>query len=173
MVIGLLQAIPGIIIQILQYSVDLTRIIVENSGGLRRGNFFASEPDIAVAGGFLVIYLIIAVVGVILAIAWSITFMFALPILAENEIGPIEAITLSARAGWSNVGGIILLAILQFFVALLGALALCIGVFFVLPIIYAASAFAYRQVFPDFRPSNMRNTPPPPDAYGGSFGRGM
>ncbi len=174
MVVGLIQSIPGIIFQILQITLDLGRIFAENSGVLRSESFFASDDaGVAVAGGFMVLLLFLGVFGIIFGIAWHITFVFALPILADNDIGPIEAITLSAKAGWSNVGGLIILAILQFFVAVLGVLAICIGVFFVLPIIYAASAFAYRQVFPDLSPAVYRNTPPPPDVYGGNFGQGQ
>jgi uncharacterized membrane protein len=89
-------------------------------------------------------------------------------------MSPIEALKLSARAGWSNVGGIIVLAILGFLVALVGVLALCIGVLFVMPIIIVAWAFAYRQVFPDSGPSPAyRYEPPSPDAYQGSFGQGV
>jgi len=51
-------------------------------------------------------------------------------------------------------------------------IALCIGVFFVLPVIWVAWAFAYRQVFPDLNPTIFRNEPPPPDAYQGNFGQG-
>ena len=57
--------------------------------------------------------------------------------------------------------------------ALGGVLAFCIGVLFVLPIIWVSWAFAYRQVFPDLSPTAYRNEPPPPDAYQGSFGQGM
>ena len=90
----------------------------------------------------------------------------------EHDIGAIDAIKLSVRAATSNIGGLILLFILEFLVALVGLLALCIGIFFVIPIIYAANAFAYRQVFPLIE-QNFNMNPPPPGAYGSSFGSGM
>jgi hypothetical protein len=43
---------------------------------------------------------------------------------------------------------------------------------FVIPIIYAANAFAYRQVFPNFEP-NFQTAPPPPNVYGGNYGVGQ
>ena len=64
-----------------------------------------------------------------------------------------------------------MLFIFEFLLALAGVLALCIGIFFVIPIIYAANAFAYRQVFPWVR-DNFNMAPPPPTAYG-DFGSGM
>ena len=90
----------------------------------------------------------------------------------DQDVDVITAIKLSARAGWSNIGGIIVLAILLWLLSLLGILALCIGILFILPILYAAWTFAYRQVFPDLGPDNRQYTPPPPDAYAGSFGQG-
>jgi uncharacterized membrane protein len=90
----------------------------------------------------------------------------------EHDMGAVDAMKLSARAGMSNVGGIILLLILEALVLFLGALMICVGFFFVLPIIYAASVFAYRQVFPDLGGPTGFTTPPPPNAYG-TFGRGM
>jgi uncharacterized membrane protein len=129
---------------------------------------------IAIAGGVIILILVVVVVGSLLfAIAWYISFMFALPLIAEHDIGPMEAIKLSFKAGWANPGGLVLLLILNGLLGLLGVLMLCIGVFFVLPIIFAASAFAYRQVFPLLDASPFRSTPPPPTEYGGSFGRGM
>lgn len=181
MVVGLIQSIPGIIYQGIDISMRIagTGLDTLSNSGSRGGNpsFFqalqANEPNFAIAGGLLVIVIVVAVVMLIFSIAWSITFAFAVPIAMEHDISPIEAIKLSARASWGNVGGIVSLAILGFLVSLLGVLALCIGVFFVMPVIWVAWAFAYRQVFPDLAPSMYRNEPPPPDAYQGSFGQGM
>lgn len=172
MVIGLLQSIPEIIGQIVRIGVNLGDL---GLNGGRRGdgtNFFAAGDDalpFAIAGGLLVFIIIVAVVLVIFGIIWRMIFFFAIPLAMEHNMGPIDAIKLSARAALANVGGLILLFILEFLVALLGILMLCIGVFFVIPIIYAANAFAYRAVFPWFE-QTFRNAPPPPDTYG-NFGR--
>lgn len=118
--------------------------------------------------------MIIAIVLIIFSILWGISFAFAIPIAMENEsLSPIDALKLSVRAAWGNVGGIIVLAILSILIGFGGALVICIGFFFVLPIIWVSWAFAYRQVFPDLSPTIYRNEPPPPDAYRGSFGQGL
>ena len=177
MVVGLIQNIPAIIYQ----GVDISMRIAGNSltailnQGQRNGDidfYQAPEPNIALAGGLLVVIIVVSIVMMIFWIVWSISFTFAIPIAMEHNVSPIEAIKLSARAAWGNVGGIIILAILGFLLSLVGVLALCIGVLFVIPVIWVAWAFAYRQVFPDLAPSVFRNEPPPPDAYG-SFGQGM
>lgn len=175
MIVGFIQAVPTIIFTILQYALDLTRLATQILGqqGIGRGDFYQSPDgtEIAIAGGLLAVYIVVIVAYFIIAIAWYITFAFALPLVVEHNIGAIEAIQLSAKAGWGNVGGLILLAILGGLIALAGIIALCIGIFFVIPIIYAAQAFAYRQVFPSINPPTTYNTPPPPGEYGGSFGQ--
>jgi hypothetical protein len=58
-------------------------------------------------------------------------------------------------------------------VGLLGVLAICLGIFVAIPVIYTANVLAYSMVFP--RAGTAINyAPPSPDAYDdGSFGRGM
>lgn len=171
MVVGLVQSIPSMIYQGFDISIRFSNVGIQE---ILRGRGDDST-GVAIAGGYLAIILVVTVILMILMIAWAISFAFAIPILVENEnMGPIEALKLSAGAAWSNVGGIIVLAILGFLVALVGVLALCIGVLFVLPIIFVAWAFAYRQVFPDLGPSPAyRYEPPSPDAYQGGFGQGL
>lgn len=170
MVVGLIQAIPSIIYQ----GVDISfRVGNVGLSSILRGRTGSGDGDIAIAGGFLALIIVVSVVLMIFAIVWGITFAFAIPIMVENDFGPMEALKLSARASWSNVGGIIVLAILSFLVAFVGVLALCVGILFVLPVIWVAWAFAYRQVFPDLGPPAYRYDPPSPDAYQGNFGQGM
>ena len=175
MVVGLVQSIPSIIYQGFDLTVRLGNLGLQDFGRSGSGrNFFQSgEPNIALAGGLLVVIIIVAVVLMIVSIVWAISFALAIPILIDNEnMGPMDALKLSARASWSNVGGIIVLAILGGLLGIAGALALCIGILFVLPVIWVSWAFAYRQVFPDLAPTAYRYEPPSPESYG-SFGQGM
>lgn len=176
MVIGLIQAIPGVVMQGVQYTADLGNVAKEilRQKGIGNTNFLAqsSSPDLAISGGIIAIALVVGLVFFLLMIAWNITFYFAIPIIADKDCSIGEAISLSAKAGWGNVGGIIVLALLQGLVGIAGALACGIGIFFVLPILYASAAMAYRQVFPD-TPQPQYNTPPQPNAYGGGYGQPM
>ncbi len=169
MVIGLIQAIPEIIGQILRVGVQVGQIGLDGS---RNGNFFAgSDPSIAIASGVLIIAAIVGLVVIVFAIAWRVLLFFAIPLALEYDIGPIDAMKLSAQAAMSNVGGLIVLFIFEGLMVIAGVLALCIGLLFVIPILYAANAFAYRQVFPWIQ-DNFNMAPPPPTAYG-NFGSGM
>jgi hypothetical protein len=173
MVVGLIQSIPGIVGQGVQYTSDFSSILLNQR---RSGSYFAegslamqSAPEFALSGGILIAIIIVGLVVFLFSIAWYITFFFALPLLSEYDLSIGETISLSARAGWSNWGGLILLFIFQFLVALVGVLLLCIGAFFALPIIFGSTATAYRQVFPP-RAINPPSSPPAPDYFGGGFG---
>lgn len=173
--VGLVQAIPGIIWQIFDLfaNVSSTLIQIGQQGSRGSGTFYQSDgTDIAIAGGFLAVYIIFILVYAVFAIIWSISFVFAIPLVMEHNVGPIEALKLSAKGAWSNVGGVIGLAILIWLMMIVGVLALCIGWIFLLPLVTASFAFAFRQVFPALEngPATF-NTPPPPTEYGGTFGR--
>lgn len=172
MVIGIIQSIPEIIGQILRITVDVGRLGL--TGGRNRDfQFFQrSDPDFAIATGLLIIVALIAFVVVILALVWRLLLFFAIPLAMEHDLGAIDAIKLSIKAATSNVGGLIVLFIFEFLIMLLGFIAACIGFFFVMPVIYAASIFAYRQVFPLIE-QNFNMAPPPPTAYGTGFGSGQ
>ena len=183
LVIGVINSIPSIIFLILNFALRLGGIfaqILQGAAGKRSGSSFFQSQNLVqsndaaplIAGGIIIVIVIVFIIFFLFSIAWGITFHFALPILAENDIGAIDAIKLGARAGWSNIGGLIVLFILEGLVVLLGFLAICVGIFFVLPVIFAANAFAYRQVFP-WIDRNFNMNPPPPGAYGSNFGSGM
>lgn len=169
MAAGLIQNIPSIIFQIFQITFDLgSRIAMGRTG--RGGRDFGDADPL---DAFMGIYMVVVLGFLLFSIVWHIAFMFVMPLIAEHEIGAIEAIKLSASAAFSNVGGLILLIILQIFIVFAGFAALCFGIFFVMPLLYAAMAVAYRQVFPDLTPSAYRNVPPSPDVYGGTYGQGQ
>ena len=74
--------------------------------------------------------------------------IFAFPLIVDRDLGVLKAMTTSARAVLANLGGVAGLLGLNFLIALGGQLALCIGIYFVMPIIIAGNVVAYRKVFP-------------------------
>jgi hypothetical protein len=169
MVAGLIQHVPTIIMTIIQYTVDIARLF---GGGISDVNFYQSNTDIITAG-FSTFFIIGIIAFAIFGAIWTISCSFAVPLIMEHDLPVGDALLTSIKAAASNVGGLILLVILEFFVALLGLLALCIGIFIAVPVIYLANAMAYRMVFPYFDRGNINTAPPPPDYYAGSFGRGQ
>ena len=173
MVVGLIQSLPGIVWTVIDYGANIASLVGGGIGNGSSGNFYQADGfESPILAGITAAYVVLGLLFAIVSVVWGITFIFALPILAEHDVSPTEALKLSARAAWSNIGGIILLILIQVLIAIAGVLALCVGVFFVIPILYAATAFAYRQVFP-LSDRQINFTPPPPTEYGTSFGRGM
>lgn len=163
MVIGIIVAIPEIIAQGFRISLNFAQAGLAGSG---------NEVEALLAGGMLVFLLggfgILLIIGFVLRIS----LYFALPLIMEKQLGVAEAMKLSFSAGWANFGGIFLLSLLEGLMLVAGLLFCVIGIFFVIPIVYAANAFAYRQVFPQTdKPSNY--SPPSPAEYGSSFGKGQ
>ena len=91
------------------------------------------------------------VIDLIVAIAMTCIhslMIFTFPLIVDRKLSSVDAIKLSARAALKNVGGIAGLIGVNFALVLLGQMAFCIGVYFVIPILTATSLVAYRKVFP-------------------------
>jgi uncharacterized membrane protein len=100
---------------------------------------------------------------------FNILLFFAIPLIAERNAGIGDALKLSFSAALNNIGGLILLFILEGLLLIAGALCCGVGIFFVLPVVYAANIAAYKKVFPDGEPQFNRE-PPRPEDYGGTYG---
>jgi uncharacterized membrane protein len=96
------------------------------------------------------------------------TFLFfAYPLIVEYKLSEIAAFKLSAKAVWKNLGGIIGFVALEVVMAIIGYALCLVGVYLMIPIMFAGALVAYRKVFP---PSNNLNNfpsniPPSPSAY--------
>lgn len=168
MVIGIIQSIPGIISQVAQYSLRIGELAT--GGGARRSGatFFQSTsalPEL-IAGVGIVVILIVAAGFLVFAFAWWAVFFFAIPLAMDRGLPVVEAIKLSAKAAMGNLGGLLVLMIIEGLVVLLGMLLLCVGLFLIsIPVIFLANVVAYRLVFPPAESSPFIYDPPPPSAY--------
>jgi hypothetical protein len=111
----------------------------------------------AVAGSALsegeLVPLIVGMLVVVVAVAAVMTLfhsliIFAFPLIVDRGLNGFEAVKLSARAVWANRGGVAGLFGIGILVAIVGYLALCVGIYLALPILMMAMAVAYRKVFP-------------------------
>lgn len=91
--------------------------------------------------------------------------MFAFPLIVDRNLGAVAAMKMSARAVFKNMNGVLGLIMVNFGLVLVGVLAFCVGLYFVIPVVIAGNVVAYRKVFPKVDEGNY--APPPPDAYGG------
>ena len=92
-------------------------------------------------------------------------FLFAYPLIVDRKLSGLDAIKVSYRAALQNLGGIIGLMLLMGGLGILGVLACYVGVFFVMPISFAAYAVAYRRVFPETGSLGGPAPPPPPGSW--------
>lgn len=173
MVVGLIQGIPRILGDMLGIVANFAQIAMMPMLDNNR-DFYQSSSDapFVITGAIIVIFVIVMAAFIIFAFAWRIAFFCAIPLMLEHDMSPGEAVGLSIRAGFSNVGGLILLIILEGLIMLGSVLLLCVGIFFIgLPLMYVADAFAYRLIFPYYEKA-VNMAPPPPTAYG-DFGGQM
>ena len=113
----------------------------------------------------LVLYAVfwLAVMAVIMFV--SIGFMFVYPLIVDRGLQGLDAIKLSFRAAFANFWGLLGMMFLNFLLNVVGLFMCIIGVYFILPIGYAAVAVAYEQVFGLRQVSQTPSTPPPPPVF--------
>lgn len=148
MVVGFVVSIPDIGFQGVQFIVDINDLF--RGSGIPAGDATFFQGDASVDRGLAQLWLLAGVAFAfgLFGFIWKIMLFFAVPLAMEYKLGPLDAMKLSVSAAMSNMGGLILLTILEVLVAIVGVLALCVGIFVAIPVIWAANAFAYRQVFP-------------------------
>ena len=91
--------------------------------------------------------------------------LFAFPLIVDRNLTARQSIVTSAKAVWHNLSGVVGLIAIGIVLSLFGIITCGIGMYFVMPILMAGYAVAYRKIFPAARNSNFN--PPPPNFYQG------
>lgn len=161
---GMQWFLPGLVVMaliivpiLLVYALIYIPVLIAASIGSRMSE---SELLQMLAAAFIVDLILLLV-----TVCLHTLMIFAIPLIVDKGFGPIKAITTSARAVFKNLGGVAGLIGVNFLLVLAGYAALCVGVYFVIPIILASTLVAYRRVFPR-SDQDSRFDPPPPAAYG-------
>ena len=162
LVIGILLILPGIVLNTYNLGLRIAQVLAI---------FDASGLTGSAATIFTIVGFLINITAFVASILFWITFAFALQLLADKNLPLMETIKISAKAGWANFGGLLLLSLILGAMMIGGILVFCIGIFFVFPIIYAANTVAYRQVFPMAKQPGQFNNPPAPQNYGNIAGQ--
>lgn len=156
--------VPGLIVALvimLPLFFFLIAVYIPMIGMALAGQTMSEEALIPFIVGVIVIEIAVALVMT----ALHSLVIFAFPLIVDRGLNGFEAVKLSARAVWANRGGVAGLFGLGVIVALLGYLALCVGVYIALPVLLMAMAVSYRKVFPAVELRSF--VPPPPGAYKG------
>lgn len=158
--------VVSLILSLIQFVVGVVSVLFGAAVGVSLGLeaiFKNGKLDPTAFGGLFLIILAFACVSIIIQFIISALTLFIYPLIGEQQMSGGSAFMTSVKAGFSNIGGIILLLLLQTLM-LLGGVILCIvGVLFVAPILAASIFSAYRSVFGKPRSeNNWMNVPPPP-----------
>jgi uncharacterized membrane protein len=137
----LVHLVPVILV-LLPTSVAMMVLFALSMGGGSANT--APRPDattilVGFIGGSLLILLVVLVLTALL--------LFAYPLIVERRLSGWDACRTSARAALGNAGGVLGLLLLNAAMGFAGLLLCYVGVAFVMPIGFAATAVAYRDVF--------------------------
>ncbi|MDQ4123104.1 MAG: hypothetical protein M3209_16840 [Acidobacteriota bacterium] len=154
LVVTMFVIVPAVILWTL---LCIPLIVIQFTATDRRGNI---DPGVFLP---LIIGTIIGVfvIGVIIACIHAL-IMFAYPLIVERRLSGMEAFKLSARAVFANLSGVVGLILCEFALGIIGYMVLCVGLYLVIPIMFAGVFVAYRKVFPPVEPT-FTSPPPPPN----------
>ena len=141
LILGILSAIPDILFFITAYSLNILTAL--------QSKLTDQNQIIALGIGIVLGSIVFVAIFFILKLIFGVLFFFVFQLIMDHDISIGEAIRLSINGARQNLGGLLLLWLLEFVIIIGGLLLFCVGFLFVMPIIYAANTFAYRQVFPD------------------------
>lgn len=97
---------------------------------------------------FIAITLATEAVAAFVMVCFHTLLFFAVPLVVDRRMSGFAAIKLSVISVWGNLSGIVGLMAVGMAVSIGGYLMLCVGIYFVMPILIAMSVVAYRKVFP-------------------------
>jgi hypothetical protein len=95
----------------------------------------------------MVLLILTGILGVVGAVWLGISFIFALPLAADLELGPWSALRTSFRVVARHWLSVFVLALVAGIISMLGLLACIIGVFVTITIFYATTLYAYEDIF--------------------------
>jgi Predicted integral membrane protein len=98
--------------------------------------------------GLLVGAFSVDLIFIVIMVCFHTLLMFAFPLIVDRNLSAVKAMTTSARAVLKNMGGVVGLILVNFGLVLVGELAFCVGIYFVIPVLIAGNVVAYRKVFP-------------------------
>jgi hypothetical protein len=123
------------------------------------------EPNPAPFLGVMAMFGLFWIVVMLVIVVITIGFTFAYPLIVDRKLQGFDAVKLSFRAALANFWRLLGMMLLTSLLSVLGVVVCYVGVFFVMPIGYAAIAKAYEQVFGLSDGMEASNLPPPPPVF--------
>jgi hypothetical protein len=148
----IIMIVPAIIVMLVIYVPMIMAAVM--------GSKLSDSELMTLIFGSLAVEIVVAIIMVCL----HTLLMFAFPLIVDRNLSSFGAMKLSAKAVWKNLSGVAGIWVLMFLVNLVGMMALCIGIYLTIPLVFATQLVAYRKVFPKLNNQTF-NTPPMPNAY--------
>jgi hypothetical protein len=114
------------------------------------------QPNGALLGGVFAAIGLFTFLAVMVGSLIALLFAFSYPLIIERHMATGDALKTSARAVLANAGGMLGLFLLNALLGLVLTLLCCVGTYFVLPIVMASYAIAYRSIFPELNADGLR-----------------
>ena len=97
---------------------------------------------------FLIGTLVFELIAALIMVCFHTLLMFAFPLIVDRKLSGWQAMKTSAKAVWHNLAGVAGLFGVGFLIGILGYMALCVGLYLVIPLIFTSNAVAFRKIFP-------------------------
>lgn len=124
------------------------------------------DPNPAAFFGVMGLFMIFIVAIMIIIVIISIGFTFAYPLIVDRRLQGFDAVKVSFKAAMANFWRLLGMSLLSGLLSIGGMLLCYVGMFLVLPLVYASVAAAYEQVFGLARPEDiLSDLPPPPPTF--------
>lgn len=115
---------------------------------------------------FIIGAVIVEIIFAIVMVCFHTLIMFAFPLIVDKKISAWQAMKVSSKGVWANLGGVASLFGVGFLVTFVGLMLFCVGIYLIMPLVLAAQVVAYRKVFPG-RLEPEFTPPPAPGMYQG------
>ncbi len=106
-------------------------------------------------------------VFLVIMVCFHTLLMFSFPLIIDRQLSGFQAMKLSARAVLKNLSGVAGLIGISFLLMIPGVLTCGLGIYFIMPVMFAGFMVAYRKVFPPLKDQYYAQ-PPPPNAFSGA-----
>jgi uncharacterized membrane protein len=117
------------------------------TAGLAAAGQHARGLEGGAAAGMCLLYAGLFAFIMLVSILVNLLFTFTFPLLADRGLPGMDAVKLSFRAAWANLGSLVVLALATFAITFLGLLLCYVGAFLVMPLTLGVHWIAYERVF--------------------------
>ncbi len=167
--------IVAVVLSIIQFVISVVMLFVGVAFGVSAvgaGMMMGKDgqPDFAMLSGIIGIVLVLVAIYFVIAIIIGALTTFIYPLIGERNLSGMEALTLSIKSGFGNIGGIILMMFLLGLMGIGGAMVCGVGILFVMPVMMAAIFTAFQSVFGKLGGNQSNYAPPPPPNFGNQPG---